>query len=158
MRHPTWLLLLAACAASQPAAAPHPRAPMTVEWVAQEAPAGQLALIARVRRYTSFAVPVAVTVTVPDGLRVVSGRTSFAIAESEPPGTTDEPLLFEVVQQPAQDLLLEADARGADFGVHAKRAWSFGARAAGRNLVAPPAKGPALDVGDRHFGPSIPAH
>lgn len=154
------LFCLAACAptAAKPdqAPAPSPRAPMIAEWVLQEAPAGRLSLIARIHRHSPFSVPINVTITVPEGLRLLSGRTSFSIPENAPMGVTDEPLVFEVVRTPAQDLILEADARGPDFGVHAKRAYTFG-RPQKQLIVAPQEKGPELEVGERKFGPSVPA-
>ncbi len=153
------LLCLAACAPTaarpDPAPAPSPRAPMIAEWVLQDAPAGQLSLIARIHRYSPFSVPITVTIAVPEGLRLLSGRTSFVIPETAPLGTTDEPLVFEVVRTPVQDLVLEADARGPDFGVHAKRAYSFGRPQ--QRAITPPATGPELEVGERKFGPSVPA-
>ena len=150
------LLCLLACAAAKPEAAEEsPRAPMAVEWVAQSQ--SPLALVARIHRYVEFVAPVNVTVTVPEGLRVVSGRTAFAIPEGTPPGDTDEALVFEIVQPPSKDLVLEADVRGQGFGVHARRAYALVRKPPAAQAPAPASPEKDLQVGERKYGPSVPA-
>jgi hypothetical protein len=132
-----------------------PRAPMTVEWVFQGEAAGRLTLIARVNRTTALQVPTSVTVTVPPGLRVLSGRTLWVIEGSESTVPVEETLVFEVSQPGPQEILLAADAVGVGFGVHAKKVYKLGQAA--QKAAAPPSPGPKLEVGGRDFGPSVPA-
>lgn len=132
-----------------------PRAPMTVEWLVQGESSGRLALVARVNRNAPLMVPTSVTVTAPSGVQLVSGRTSWTIPGSDVTGTVDELLVFDVGAAPGGDILLAADAEGANFGVHAKKAYALGAPS--QKAVAPPSSGPSLEVGGHDFGPSVPA-
>jgi hypothetical protein len=128
---------------------------MTVEWLLQGESAGRLTLVARVNRNAPLTVPTTVTVTVPAGTRVASGRTSWVIAGSESMGPVDEVIVFDVVQPGAQEIVLAADATGANFGVHAKKSFALGVPEQGASM--PPTPGPSLEVGGRDFGPSVPA-
>lgn len=143
-------------AESSPDVTSSPRAPMTVEWVLQGEAFGRLTLVARVNRNTPMMDETTVNVMVPAGVRVVSGRTSWVISASESRGPVDELIVFEVAQPGAGEILLTADAVGANFGVHAKKAWKLGSPAAAKS-PKPSAPVPSLEVGGHDFGPSVPA-
>lgn len=132
-----------------------PRAPMTVEWLLQGEPSDRLTLVARVNRYAPLMVATTVTVTTPSGVQLVSGRTSWVVPGSELTGPVDEVLVFDVGGVHGGEILLSADAEGANFGVHAKKAYALGAPS--QKAVPPPAMGPSLEIGNRDFGPSVPA-
>lgn len=132
-----------------------PRVPMTVEWLHQGESSGRLTLVARVNRNMPLAVPTSVTVTAPSGVQMVSGRTTWVIPGSDATGPVDEILVFDVGQVHGGEILLTADAEGANFGVHAKKAYALGAPS--QKAVAPPTPGPSLEVGGHDFGPSVPA-
>jgi hypothetical protein len=140
--------------ATPPTTTASQRAPMTVEWVKSGEAAGRLTLVARVNRFAAIRVPTTVQVTVPAGVRVVSGRTSWVIEGSESVAPVEEVLVFEVLQAGAQEILLAADATGTGFGVHAKKAYPLGPPAP---KTAAPVPGPDLEIGGRNFGPSVPA-
>lgn len=131
------------------------RAPMTVEWLLQSESAGRITLLARVNRSTALRVPTAVSVAVPTGVRVISGRTSWVIEGSDSVAPVEETLVFEVLQSGPQEIVLAADAEGIGFGVHAKKAYRLGAAA--KKAAAPASPGPKLEVGGHDFGQSVPA-
>lgn len=141
--------------APAPVASSSPRAPMTVEWIYQGESGGRLTLVARVNRNVPIRVPTTVTVSVPAGVKVVSGRTSWVIESSESTSPVEETLVLEVVQAGPQEIVLAADAETVNFGVHAKKAYKVG-QAAQKGSV-PASKGPTLEVGGHDFGPSVPA-
>lgn len=141
--------------APAPVASSSPRAPMTVDWIRQGESGGRLTLVARVNRNAPIRIPATVTVSVPAGVRVVSGRTSWVIEGSESTSPVEETLVFEVLQAGPQEILLAADAETANFGVHAKKAYKLGQAA--QKATVPATTGPALEVGGHDFGPSVPA-
>jgi hypothetical protein len=141
--------------AAAPVVASSPRAPMTVEWIYQGESGGRLTLVARVNRNAPIRIPATVTVSVPAGVRVVSGRTSWVIEGSESTSPVEETLVFEVVQAAPQEIVLAADAETVNFGVHAKKAYKLGQ--APQKGSVPATTGPALEVGGHVFGPSVPA-
>lgn len=145
-------------AGGEPALAPatwSPRVPLTAEWIVQSEAPGRLTLVARVNRAVPLAVPTTVTVTVPLGVRVLSGKTSWVIDASDSTGPVDEVLVLEVQKPEGQEIVLAADAAGSNFGVHAKKVHSLGKPA--RQAPASPAPGAPLNVGGHDFGPSVPA-
>lgn len=131
------------------------RAPMTAEWVFQSEGSGRLSLIARVNRFAAVRAPTTVSVSVPAGVRVISGRTSWVIPASEATGPVEETYVFEVVQSGQQEVVLTADAEGVGFGIHAKKAYKLGGSTQKVNPVTSPS-GPTLEVGGRDFGPAVP--
>ncbi len=132
------------------------RAPMTVEWIYVSEAAGRLTLVARVNRRSPIRIPTTVTVSVPAGVRLVSGRTSWVIDGSGSTGSVDETLVFEVTDAGPQEILLAADVQSARFGVHAKKAYKLGPTVQ-KSPSAPTTRGPALQMGEHDFGPSVPA-
>jgi hypothetical protein len=175
MRYATILLVLAGsfgCAAKAPLAptgtesdptppaaqevTSAPRVPMTVEWLHQGESSGRLTLVARVNRNAPLMVPTSVRVTVPAGVQMVSGRTSWVIPGSDSTGPVDEILEFDVGEARGGEILLTADAVGANFGVHAKKGYPLGGPSQ-KAVVAPSTPGPSLEVGGHDFGPSVPA-
>lgn len=148
--------------ASPPVVANSPKAPMTVEWLLKGEANGTLTLVARVNRHAPMRVPVTVAVNVPPGVQIVSGKASWVIEPSESIEPVDETLVVNVVQSGTHDILLAADAEGANFGVHAKKTYSVGSSRAGASsaeakTTTPSSSGPNLEVGGHNFGPSVPA-
>ena len=128
---------------------------MTVEWVKQSEGQGRLTLVARVNRYVPIRVPITVTVTLPPGLHLVAGKTSWVIDGSESTSPVEEVLVFDGVSGVVPEIVLSADVTGSNFGIHAKRSYSTGPAVQSR--VVAPYPGPKLEVGGRDFGPSVPA-
>lgn len=134
-----------------------PRAPFVVEWVPQGEVGARVTLVARVNRHIPFRVPIAVTVTIPAGLRIVSGRTNWIIDPSDSVGPVEEVVVVEVVEAGPQEMILAADVEGTGFGVHAKRSYVIGSVPARSATRASTPAGPHLEVGGHDFGPSVPA-
>ncbi len=133
-----------------------PGAPMTVEWLYRGETAGRLTLVARVNRVAPIRIPITVTVSVPPGVRLVSGRSSWIVDGSGATGPVDETLVLEVTRSGPQEVLLAADAETAHFGVHARKSYALGPTQP-KALSAPMGSGPALQVGGHDFGPSVPS-
>jgi hypothetical protein len=130
------------------------RAPLLVRWQVLSDTGGTLRVSAVVTRKAKFRVPIDVQVNVPEGLRLVSGETSFQLGADLQPGETVAALEFTYTTIPQGDLQLVASASGPGMGVRAADAYRFG-----RPEPVPPrpqATGPAVKVGNVNLGPSIP--
>lgn len=132
-----------------------PQTPLTVEWVVRDAGRTRTVLVARVTRHAPVRVPVNVTVTLPPGTRLVSGVTQFTIPPSDAASVHDQELIIESSGQPASDAVLEADASGVGFGMHAKDSYSFGRPK--KHDPVPTPEGPSVKLGTHDIGPAIPA-
>jgi hypothetical protein len=83
----------------------------------------------------------------------VQGESSFTLAPAEKPQVIEREYVFEVTGQPAEDLVLIADAQTPVFGFHATDAYRFGRP---EPTVRPQANGPEIRVGGSSLGRAVP--
>ncbi|MCE9669387.1 hypothetical protein LY474_16375 [Myxococcus stipitatus] len=102
-------------------------APMRVAWRAVERTGEGVLLVAEVERRSGFGVPVAVSIQLPAGARLLEGQTDFLVPEG--PGgdlrTMTLRLGFSSGEEPVGDVVLVAHAEGPAFGVHARARHAF---------------------------------
>lgn len=132
-----------------------PRAPIAIEWVVKQASGNRTRLVARISRFAAMEAPMEVTLRVPRGARLVAGPDKFSVPPAESPAVFEQEVTIECDGAPAGALLLEAHVRGQAFGVHAKRAFTFGQ--AEKPVEAPRPEGPSVKIGAHDLGPAIPA-
>ena len=146
-------LWLIACK-STPAPTARPRSPVQVSWQEVRRDATQVELIARVQRLAPLPFPLEVSIALPEGATLKTGRSRFTLAPNLEGETHDEAMVVAYAKLPEGDLLLAADGQTAEMGVHARMAYRFGRPAPLQDAVAP--AGPDLKKGDQNLGPSIP--
>jgi hypothetical protein len=139
------------------AAAESPRSPLRATIAlrdGQPAPGATLVLEAAVERTGRWVLPVEVRVVVPSGARLASGPEAWTVPGGETPGTDVREIVIELSSLPQQDLRLVIDSQGEAAGVHAEAAYRFGRP---EPTVEPPARdGPAVRLGERDLGRSVP--
>jgi hypothetical protein len=107
-----------------------------------------------VQRLAPLPFPLEVSVVLPQGASLKSGRARFTLAANLEGQTHDEALTVAYAKIPEGDIALAADGQTAEMGVHARMAYRFGRPEPLQDAVAP--VGPDLKKGDQNFGPSIP--
>lgn len=151
-------LLLIACKSSPPPVqldhSSRARSPVQVSWQEIRRDETQVELIARVQRLAPLPFPLEVSVSLPAGATLKTGRARFTLAPNLEGETHDEAIVVAYATVPAGDVELAADGQTAEMGVHARMAYRFGRPAPLQDAVAP--AGPDLKKGDKNLGPSIP--
>ena len=149
-------LSLGACASQKPAAEPtfteDPQGstvPITIKWSLPRIENGDTHLAVRVRHL--MAVAVEVKIQIPEGVQVVSGRTSFTIP-ADGPKVVVEPLVLRGTLADTAELTAAADAAGADFGIHGKDVY----RVKSKVEPVPNEGGPEIKVGNHNLGNAVP--
>jgi hypothetical protein len=131
------------------------QAPARVSWKVVSSDAKTVTLLAQVHQLTPLSVPLAVSVEVPPGVRLIRGPSTWTVPPTEQPRVHETRLTFALDTPPTGDLLLVADARGAGFGIHATDAYRFGRPEPTPELPKP--TGPEVKLGPRKFGPAVPS-
>lgn len=98
-----------------------------------------------------LAVPLDLKVSVPAGMRVLSGKVAEHIEELGQP-TLRRELVVVLDTIPAQDLQVEVTTRGEGYGARAMDAYRFGREAP---KLPVPQRGPAIRVNGRDLGQPI---
>lgn len=140
-------------ASREPSAQRELEGPAQVSWTTLALDAHRAVLRARVRRSPRLALPLALTLTVPRGVRVEHGEVAATLppAAQRPDLELDYVLSFEGV--PADDAVLAVDGESAAMGVHARAVYRFGRpEPLGTRPVA---NGPAITFGGSNLGPSV---
>ena len=141
-----------------------PQAPAIVRLVLIEQSASWVRLRAEVRKQAPLAVPLAVQVLTPGGVRLEEGPSSWEVPADAQVGTYGQELAFRIEAAPGEPIRLTAHAEGAGFGVHATDAFRVsgdaksGSRESEEGGPRPQPTGPALKVGDTDFGSTVPNH
>ncbi len=155
------LLLWTACASPQlsPQGAPletttRALPPVRVSWEEVSRSATEAVVLAKLERVNALAMPFVMTLEVPPGATVVSGRTRLTLLPNAEPVLVTETITFHFEAPPPGDAVLKLDGDSGAMGFHFKVPYRFG-----RPVHAeqpPAATGPAVKLGDRNLGPSIP--
>lgn len=140
-------------AKTNPSPEQRPEAPAVVRWQQKSVDGGRLVLTAQVELRTRMPAPVQVRLEIPAGAKLVQGEPSFTIAPSEQPQLVEREYVFEVSGQPAEDLVLIADASTKAFGFHATDAYRFGRS---ETVIRPNASGQDIRIGNKNLGGSVP--
>ncbi|MGC4113949.1 MAG: hypothetical protein QM765_04685 [Myxococcales bacterium] len=148
---------LSACASQKPA--PEPTfadegqsagsVPITVKWSIPAVEEGKTHIAVRIRHL--MAVPVEVQIQLPVGAKLAGGRTRFTIP-ADGPKVVIEKLVLEGELAETDELVVQADASGADFGIHGKDTFSKKPRV----VPQPNQEGPELKVGNKNLGNAVP--
>lgn len=132
-----------------------PRAPMTATWVVVKVQDTRTVLRARVERAGGYEVPLVLRVSVPPGAHLTRGASEVAL----PPMSQQRDVEFEYeltyAYAPADDAVLTVDGETAAMGMHARVHYRFGR--AEPPVPRPTPTGPALTLGGRNFGASVPS-
>lgn len=150
-------LSLSACASpktvAEPAFADEGQAsgsvPITAKWSIPTIDGEDTHIAVRIRHL--MAVPVDVKVELPEGVQVVSGRTSFTIP-ADGPKVVVEKLVLKGELSDAAELVVLADAAGQDFGIHGKDVFSKKPKV----VPQPNQDGPEVKVGNKNLGNAVP--
>lgn len=113
-------------------------------------------LVARVFVNASADLPVAVTLSLPPGITLRSGRARFTLPSLRAGTTVEERYTIVYAAEPAEPVVLQAHAAGEDFGFHAEARWRFGRPEA--PAVRATADGARFVLGRHDFGPSVRVH
>ncbi|MBP6833829.1 MAG: hypothetical protein KA978_23790 [Deltaproteobacteria bacterium] len=113
-------------------------------------------LVARVILNASADLPVAVTLSLPPGATLRSGRAQFTLPSLRAGTVVEERYTIVYAAAPAEPVVFRAHAAGEDFGFHAEAQWRFGRPEAPAVRVA--ADGTRLVLGRHDFGPSVRVH
>ncbi len=153
------VLLLVSCASPRTEA---PRkettvralSPVRVTWEEVSRTDTEAVVLAKVERVLAMDLPFTLSVDVPAGATVASGRTRLTLLPNTEAVTVTEKITFTFEATPVGDAVLGLDGDTGAMGFHFKVPYRFG-RAPPPEL-APAATGPAVKKGDKNFGPSIP--
>lgn len=129
------------------------RAPIEASWVVVHADAHRTVLRALVARAPSWTLPVNVSISLPQSVRLVRGVLATVL-----PAVTEKPVVAYQLElahttPPIDDVVLVVDSADHAMGAHARVPYRFGRAEAALDL--PPATGPALTVAGRSFGPAV---
>ena len=131
-----------------------PLPPVQVAWQELHRSATQVLLIARVERRAALTFPLQLSVRLPAGTALVSGRGRLTLPPNAEAAVDEELMTFTYAQTPEDDLELLIDGVAIDVGIHARAAYRFGRSPPQHRVVAP--TGPELWVGGKNLGPSVP--
>ena len=125
-------------------------APVTVRLEGPDAPSpGRIALTLVVDRHIALAIPMTVTVTAPEGARLIEPQSEITLPAATAPRVDRIAIVVECEAIPAADLLVTVNARSEAAGFHAEPVYRFG-RAAPLQQ-APPLADPVV-VGGHDVG------
>jgi hypothetical protein len=127
---------------------------LIVVWSQKELATHSVTLDALVEYRGPFNQPLHLSVKVPAGATLVSGPAELDLPAQRAATTVATKYQLSFASVPAGDLVLVADARGAQSGVHAENAYRFGRPAPA--AIAPKATGPGVIFGGHDLGKSIP--
>lgn len=138
-------------ATQKPQLGPH-KSPVTVKLSGPEqVSAGQdIEVVAEIEQRAG-SVPVALSLQLPDGVRLVSGQSEELLPVGN--GKLQRRFVVHVDRVPTTDIEVVADTSGSSFGAHAKSAYRFG-RPEPR-FAQPPRSGKPITVGGREVGRPI---
>jgi len=156
------MILLAGCANTTPApegARPldttvRLQSPIRVTWEELSRTDTGAVVLAKIERLNRLDMPFVMTVELPEGVKVMEGRTQLTLLPNTEPVLVSERLTLSYEAPPALDALLKLDGDSGAMGFHYKVPYRFG-RAAPEEQ-GPAATGPAPSKGGKSFGPSIP--
>lgn len=163
-------LSLAACAAPRSAPAPstsastsarpatpdeHPRAPLRVTWETLQRDEHRAVLRAHVVWSSPIELPLTLTVTLPEGVRLARGPATLALQGLAQRPTQDFEHELTWTRTPDTDAVLSVDGDGEAMGVHARVPFRFGRAEPAVETVTP--TGPSVTVGGRNFGRAVTA-
>jgi hypothetical protein len=165
-------LALVACTKSEPAPPPAPAQaaepaktpaekpapsddeatpPLTVQIEGPQSPAANsdLDLAIKIVRSRATDVPVALSITLPAGATLITGKSAETIVDASA-ATIERRIRVHIGAVPADDLLVAADSKTASSGAHAEKAYRFGR--AEPKLPQPTPAGPSLKVKGKGMG------
>lgn len=160
------LVLLSACASSSPPAQSKSDAvreiqptvrlesPIKVAWEELSRSETQAVVLAKVERVNKLDMSFAMEIELPQGVRVLEGRTRLMLLANTEAVTVTEKLILGFDATPAGDAVLKLDGDSGAMGFHYKVPYRFGRPPPEEQ--APPATGPAPGKGGKTFGPSVP--
>ncbi len=149
----------APAAPSSPSGPPgehHPSAPFVLEVTGPSAlkPYTTLALVARVERAPGVTAPLELTLALPQGARLVSGKQREVI--TTPERLVHRSYAIAIEEVPGDDLLVMASSEAGWWGGRAEAHYRFG-RPAPTRARTPQREGPSLSFRGVRLGPAIPA-
>jgi hypothetical protein len=158
MRAWAWLAVALAACAGAPAAAPPgssaPRAPVTVAIDVEEGEpvaGARMAFRARVQMHGAWSAPIAVEFHVPRGALIAAGAPQAVVGA----GGDGPRLELELLEVPAEDLVLVARSTAEGAGFHAEARYRFGRPAPVKR--GPDRPGPSLrSPTGADLGPPVP--
>lgn len=152
------VVMVMACATSTPQGeAPAERralSPVSLSWQNPVATGSRLALTAHIARVTAVPVPLAVSLTLPQGVTLVRGEPTLMLRPNAQADAWSAGYEFEVAPGAVGDLVLHADGDTKGMGYHLHSEFHFGPEAVAPAAVK--ADGPALQINGRDLGPSVP--
>ena len=86
-----------------------------------EGPDG-ITFVARIEHRSRYPLPVEVSVRLPRGAALVSGKTAWVVPPKEAPGVDEQRFVIRRTKQTGE-VVLVADAKAPGFGLHAERRW-----------------------------------
>ena len=160
MKHLSLVVLLASCANTSSQQPEGPRStvrlasPIKVSWEEVSRSGAQAVVLAKIERVNKLDMPFTMSVELPDGVKVIEGRTLLNLMPNTEPVLITERLTLAYESSPAGDAVLKLDGDSGAMGFHYKVPYRFG-RAAPEE-TGPAATGVAPGKGDKSFGPSVP--
>lgn len=131
-----------------------PRVPVIVRWeVLDGEPITQesMTLRAVVEKRGRWPFPIDLTMTIPTGVRVVSGDTSTTIQPGSGDATADIEIYIDSI--PADDLVAIIDSQSAGAGIHGTAAYRFGRPEPQVPQIE--RRGPRIKLGNHDYGRAI---
>ncbi len=129
--------------------------PLQASWVTVLRDDHHAVLRARVERSARLNLPLTLTVTVPNGVRIERGAASTLL----PPATQEPTLELEYelsfAHTPDEDVTLSVDGDTDAMGLHARAPYRFGRPEP--EGPRPVASGPAIVLGGLNLGRAVPA-